>query len=97
VFIYIYNVKKALHKGGGLTVKDTIIGSGPEPGLGKLVKILYEGFLPDGTLFDSKQSKRSPLSFRLGLREVVPGFDKGVQGMKVCFFQCVCVCFFFLI
>jgi len=29
------------------------------------------------------QNKRSPLSFRLGLREVVPGMDKGLMGMRV--------------
>jgi len=72
------------HLGGGLTIKDTAMGTGPTPALGRVVKVLYEGLLcADGSVFDSKQNKRSPLSFRLGLREVVPGFDKGLQGMKV--------------
>ena len=36
-----------------------------------------------GEVFDKRQNKRSPLSFRLGLRQVVPGFDRGIQGMRV--------------
>lgn len=75
---------KPRHLGGGLSVVDTVVGLGPAPTLGRTVKVLYEGFLAkDGTLFDSKQNKRAPLCFRLGLREVVPGFDKGLQGMRV--------------
>mmetsp|Transcript_33220 Transcript_33220/g.67963 ORF Transcript_33220/g.67963 Transcript_33220/m.67963 type:complete len:398 (-) Transcript_33220:135-1328(-) len=74
---------KTRHLGGGLTIKDTVLGSGPVPSLGRKVKILYEGFLPDGSVFDSKQSTRSPLTFRLGLREVVRGMDKGLEGMHV--------------
>ena len=75
---------KARHLGGGLTIKDTIIGLGSAPTPGKTVKLLYEGLLArTGEVFDKRENKRSPLSFRLGLREVVPGFDKGVQGMRV--------------
>ena len=75
---------KARHLGGGLSIKDTILGLGPTPTLGRTVKVLYEGVLAaTGEVFDKRQNKRSPLSFRLGLRQVVPGFDKGVQGMRV--------------
>ena len=59
------------------------LGSGPVPTKGKLVKILYEGRLANGKVFDSNQNSRKPLSFRLGLREVVSGMDKGVEGMRV--------------
>ena len=30
-----------------------------------------------------REKARAPFSFRLGLREVVPGMDKGIEGMKV--------------
>ena len=79
-------VKKPVlrHLGGGLKIKDTMLGSGPVPKPGAIVKILYEGLLADtNEMFDSRSNKRSPLSFRLGLREVVPGMDKGLLGMKV--------------
>ena len=79
-------VKKPVlrHLGGGLKIKDTMLGSGAVPTPGAIVKILYEGLLADtNEMFDSRSNKRSPLSFRLGLREVVPGMDKGLLGMKV--------------
>jgi FK506-binding nuclear protein len=79
-------VKKPVtrHLGGGLKIKDTTLGGGPAPKAGAVVKILYEGLLAaSGEAFDSRTNKRSPLSFRLGLREVVPGMDKGLVGMKV--------------
>lgn len=59
------------------------LGNGPTPSRGKVVKILYEGRLKDGTKFDENQNRRRPLAFRLGLREVVAGMDKGVEGMRV--------------
>ena len=63
------------------------MGSGPAAPLGRTVKILYEGSLAaDGSVFDKRENKRSPLGFRLGLREVVPGMDKGLEGMKVQYF-----------
>jgi FK506-binding nuclear protein len=74
---------KVKHLGGGLTIKDLCIGSGQPPSRGKHVRILYEGRLVDGTTFDSNQNRRRPLTFRLGLREVVAGMDKGLEGMRV--------------
>ena len=38
---------------------------------GAEVKVLYEGKLEDGTVFDKNQSRRSPFTFRLGLRQVI--------------------------
>jgi peptidylprolyl isomerase len=33
--------------------------------------------------FDASWDRGSPLSFGLGVRQVIPGWDQGVQGMKV--------------
>ena len=71
---------KPRHLGGGLSVKDTMIGTGPPAPLGRTVKLLYEGTLKDGTVFDKKDKARSPFTFRLGLREVVAGMDKVGEG-----------------
>jgi peptidylprolyl isomerase len=49
---------------------------------GDTVKIHYTGKLNDGTQFDSSQG-REPLEFTLGSGQVIPGFDKAVDGMKV--------------
>ena len=49
---------------------------------GDTVKIHYRGTLDDGTEFDSS-SGREPLEFQLGGGQVIPGFDKAVDGMTV--------------
>jgi peptidylprolyl isomerase len=49
---------------------------------GKRVKVHYTGKLADGTVFDSSL-EREPLEFVLGAGQMIPGFDKGVEGMKV--------------
>ena len=49
---------------------------------GDKVKIHYTGTLEDGTQFDSSEG-RDPLEFQLGSGEVIPGFDKAVDGMAV--------------
>ncbi len=46
------------------------------------VKIHYKGTLSSGEVFDSSEG-REPLEFTLGSGQVIPGFDKGVTGMKV--------------
>ena len=49
---------------------------------GNTVKIHYTGTLDDGTQFDSSQG-RDPLEFEVGSGQVIPGFDKAVEGMTV--------------
>lgn len=49
---------------------------------GDTVQIHYTGTLDDGTQFDSSAG-RDPLAFQLGGGQVIPGFDKAVEGMTV--------------
>ena len=49
---------------------------------GDTVKIHYTGTLDDGTQFDSSAG-RDPLEFQVGSGQVIPGFDKAVEGMAV--------------
>ena len=46
------------------------------------VKIHYTGRLEDNTVFDSSNG-RDPLAAQLGQGLLIPGFEKGLQGMKV--------------
>jgi peptidylprolyl isomerase len=49
---------------------------------GDKVSIHYTGTLEDGSQFDSSKG-REPLQFQLGSGQVIPGFDKAVEGMAV--------------
>lgn len=48
---------------------------------GDKVKVEYTGKLKDGTVFDTSKG-RTPLCFEVGAKQVIPGFDKAVEGMK---------------
>lgn len=49
---------------------------------GDTVRVHYTGRLDDGTQFDSS-SGGEPLEFDLGSGQLIPGFDKAVEGMEV--------------
>lgn len=49
---------------------------------GDKVSVDYNGFLEDGTLFDSSEG-RSPLEFEAGMGKMIKGFDNAVIGMAV--------------
>lgn len=49
---------------------------------GDTVKVHYTGTLDDGTVFDTS-AEREPLEFTLGEKQMIPGFENGVLGMKV--------------
>ena len=68
---------------------DTTAGTGAVANAGKIVTVNYTGwlYLPDapdrhGEKFDSSIG-RKPFTFRLGSGGVIPGWDQGVDGMKV--------------
>ncbi|CAN0536736.1 unnamed protein product [Ectocarpus sp. 12 AP-2014] len=67
---------------GGLKIKDTG-GGGKIAVPGKNVKICYEGCFPDGRVFDKNNNRRRPLQFRVGMKNVIAGMDRGVEGMRV--------------
>ncbi len=60
---------------------------GDTAGLGDMVSVNYTGKLSDGTIFDSNVDPKfkhvKPFQFVLGAGQVIPGWDKGIAGMKV--------------
>ena len=63
---------------------DEIVGDGEEAGRGDVVDVHYVGVSHStGEEFDASYNRGAPLQFRLGIGQVIAGWDQGVQGMKV--------------
>ncbi len=59
-------------------------GEGPEATAGSTVSVHYVGVAHStGEEFDASYNRGAPLDFRLGVGQVISGWDTGVQGMKV--------------
>jgi FKBP-type peptidyl-prolyl cis-trans isomerase FkpA len=71
----------AVTTSSGLVYEDLQIGDGATATAGNTVTVNYIGWLDDGTSFDSNLN--SAFSFTIGSGQVIPGWDEGVQGMKV--------------
>lgn len=63
-------------------ITDTLIGTGVEAAKGALCFVHYEGFLEDGTRFDSSLQHGRPFEFVLGSKKVIVGWSQGMMGMK---------------
>lgn len=68
---------------GGLKIEDLKIGTGEEVKSGDMVSMHYKGTLEDGTEFDSSYKRGQPFQTKIGVGQVIQGWDKGVPGMKV--------------
>ena len=65
-----------------LIITDLILGEGRETSKGALLLVHYDGFLDDGTKFDSSIDKGKPFQFVFGTGRVIKGWDQGLLGMK---------------
>jgi peptidylprolyl isomerase len=67
-----------------LEIKDIWQGTGPEATAGDNVSVHYVGVsFSTGAEFDASWNRSTPLEFTLGAGQVIPGWDQGVQGMRV--------------
>jgi len=67
-----------------LEVRDLEKGGGAEAVAGDEVTVQYVGVnYKNGKEFDSSWSRSEPFTFQLGSGMVIPGWDQGVEGMKV--------------
>ena len=74
---------KTVTTASGLKFQDLKAGEGASPKSGSEVTVHYTGWLENGTKFDSSVDRGEPFQFRIGLGQVIKGWDEGVLGMKV--------------
>jgi peptidylprolyl isomerase len=67
-----------------LEISDIWEGDGAVAKAGNTVQVHYVGVAySTGEEFDTSWSRGEPLQFRLGVGQVIAGWDQGVQGMRV--------------
>ncbi|PLX36433.1 MAG: peptidylprolyl isomerase [Hyphomicrobiales bacterium] len=83
VFISLFLAVGIAAAADDLQIKDLVEGTGAEAIAGVGVSVHYTGWLMDGTKFDSSRDRNQPFMFTPGAGRVIPGWEKGVVGMKV--------------
>ncbi|MEV4429663.1 FKBP-type peptidyl-prolyl cis-trans isomerase [Streptomyces sp. R-07] len=67
-----------------LEIKDLWEGDGEVAKAGQFVQVHYVGVaFSTGEEFDASWNRGNALEFKLGVGQVIEGWDQGVQGMKV--------------
>jgi FKBP-type peptidyl-prolyl cis-trans isomerase len=67
----------------GLEYTEVEAGTGAQAAAGKTVSVHYTGKFEDGKVFDSSIPRGEALTFRLGVGQVIKGWDEGIALMKV--------------
>jgi peptidylprolyl isomerase len=67
-----------------LEIDDIEVGDGAEASAGQVVEVHYVGVAwKDGRQFDASWDRGDTFKFKLGKGQVIPGWDQGVEGMRV--------------
>lgn len=72
----------AMQRTGAIHWRDLKEGEGPTARDGSLLTIHYVGWLTDGVEFDSSREAKEPVTFRMGERRVIRGWEDGIRGMR---------------
>ena len=71
----------------GLQISDTVEGTGVSPKTGQTCVMHYTGWLYSdgvkGKKFDSSVDRGQPFEFKIGVGQVIKGWDEGVATMKI--------------
>jgi len=67
-----------------LLIDDLVVGDGAEATKGSKVSVHYVGVsFTTGEEFDASWNRGQAFEFKLGKGQVIPGWDAGVEGMRV--------------
>jgi FKBP-type peptidyl-prolyl cis-trans isomerase len=65
-----------------LKIEEIKVGEGKEVKSGDTISINYKGTLLDGTEFDSSYKRNKPFETKIGVGQVIKGWDQGIIGLK---------------
>ena len=78
---------KPMTTASGLQIIDSKVGDGASPKPGQTCVMHYTGWLYEngqkGKKFDSSVDRNEPFAFKIGVGQVIRGWDEGVSTMKV--------------
>lgn len=83
MFINKSDMKKQATDSAKLQIEDIKVGTGRIVTSGDTVVMHYTGTLENGKKFDSSLDRGQPFETRIGVGQVIAGWDMGVPGMKV--------------
>jgi peptidylprolyl isomerase len=66
-----------------LKIEDIRVGEGKAVVKGALIITQYDGFLENGSKFDSSYDRGKPFQCVIGTGRVIKGWDQGLMGMRV--------------
>ena len=66
-----------------LQIEELVVGTGDSPTQDQTVVVHYTGWLTDGKKFDSSVDRGQPFEFKIGVGQVIQGWDEGVLTMKI--------------
>lgn len=75
--------KQFIRTNSGLQYQVLQAGSGAQAQSGETVRIHERTTLPHGTVIYDSYIKGTPVTFKLGAKQVIDGVDQGVIGMRV--------------
>lgn len=75
--------EKTVTTPSGLQYVEIKEGTGATPKQGQTVTVHYTGTLTNNSKFDSSRDRGQPFAFKIGIGQVIKGWDEGLSTMKV--------------
>jgi FKBP-type peptidyl-prolyl cis-trans isomerase len=66
-----------------ITTQEITVGTGATAAVGDVVTVHYVLSLTPGSVLESSYVLGSPITFQIGFGQVIPGFERGIVGMRV--------------
>ncbi len=66
----------------GLKIYKIKTTEGKKPVRGQVVSVHYKGYFKDGRMFDSSYKYGQPFSFKVGVGQVIQGWDEGIMKLR---------------